>query len=108
MNENIKVVSENIVSQLTQFQDEMMKMEALFTELENQTAKVNSFWEGKGSMSAVSAIKKFMETFIDVKNQNEKYVSFLNSTISKYTTADTNISSSIEAAANNGLGINNN
>ena len=49
-----------------------------------------------------------METFIEVKNQNEKYVSFLNSTINKYTTADTNISSSIEAAANNGLGINNN
>lgn len=107
MNENVKVVSSSIVNQLSQFQAEMKKMEALFTELESKTSEVNNFWEGKGSVSAVTAIKTFMETFNDVKSQNEKYVSFLNSTIDKYTTTDANISSSIETAANNGLRINN-
>lgn len=107
MNENIKIVSSNIVSQLSKFQSEIKKMESLFDEIESKTSKVNSFWEGKGSESAIIAIKSFMETFNDVKNQNEKYVSFLNTIIDKYTTADSDISKSIEAAANNGLGINN-
>lgn len=106
MNGNIKVGSESIASQLSQFQAEMTNMQNLFTELETQTASVNNFWEGAGSDATVGAIKNFMKTFNDVKAQNDKYVAFLNGVIDKYTTTENKISESIDAAANSGLGIN--
>lgn len=102
----IKVGTEVISSQLSAFQAEMTNMQNLFAELESKTATVNAFWEGNGCDAVVGAIKNFIQTLESVKSQNEKYVAFLNGVINRYTTTENKISESIDAAANNGLGIN--
>lgn len=106
MNGNIKVGTEAISSQLSAFKAEMNKMQVLFDELEEKTSLVNGFWEGAGCDAVVGAIKTFMQTFNDVKTQNETYVTFLSGVIDKYTITENQISGAIDAAANDGLGIN--
>lgn len=103
MSENINVESGSIAGQLSQFQSEMANMQTLFSELEAQTSSITSSWQGEGSDAVIGSIKNFLTVFDTIKAQNDKYVSFLNGVIDRYTAMDNNLSSSTESS---GLGIN--
>ena len=86
---DITVQSASVSSLLSEFQSEMGKLDALLNKLDSETSSAKSIWEGNASDATISEIEKFKNVFDSIKEQNEKYVSFLNSVIEKYTDEDT-------------------
>lgn len=103
MDQNINVTSSKVADVLAKFQAEMVKMQTLFEEVKTENAAAKNYWEGDDSDAMLSQIEAFQGTFDSVKEKNEKYVSFLNSTIDSYSTTDKEISSKTTSSS---LGIN--
>ena len=105
MYSDMKITTEEVSQQLSNFQSEMAKMDNLFEELTTKTSAVKSDGTGTASDNATTAISNFMKVFEDIDEQNKKYVAFLNEVIMKYTTTDQAISDVVDEAANGGLGM---
>lgn len=103
MDQNINVTSSKVADVLAKFQAEMVKMQTLFEEVKKENAAAKNYWEGDDSDAMLSQIESFQGTFDSVKEKNEKYVAFLNSTIDSYSTTDKEISSKTTSSS---LGIN--
>lgn len=86
---DITVQSASVSSLLSEFQGEMGKLDTLLNKIDKETSEAKSIWEGDASDATISAIEKFKDVFDTIKEQNEKYVTFLNSVIEKYTDEDT-------------------
>ena len=86
---DITVQSASVSSLLSEFQGEMGKLDALLNKIDKETSEAKAIWEGDASDATISAIEKFKDVFESIKEQNEKYVEFLNSVIEKYTDEDT-------------------
>lgn len=104
MSQNINVSSQSIADSLSQFEAEMAKMNTLFNEIKTGTTDVKNYWEGEASDAMLAEIETVQQSFEQVEQQNQKYTSFLNSVIDKYTAADQSISNS--ASNSEGLSVN--
>lgn len=97
MAENINITAEALSAYLSQFQSEMAKMDTLLAEIQTATSDAKGNWQGAASDAVMGQIENFQKVFDQVKEQNTKYVTFLNSVISKYTAADNRGISSVES-----------
>ena len=89
MGDGITVQSASVSELLAQFQGEMGKLDQLLSKIDTETSNAKAIWEGDASDATLSQIEKFKQVFEAIKEQNEKYVGFLNSVIEKYTDEDT-------------------
>lgn len=102
---NIKFVSNDFIKDLSLFQDEINKMNALFNSVSSTTSGVGSYWTGNSSDCALKEISDFIKTFDDVREKNKKYIDFLTTTMARYKAIDNNISKAVDVGAA-GLSIN--
>ena len=85
---NITVESKTIVEQLESFKAEMTKLDSLMDKIDSKSNAISQSWEGNVSDTILSSIRSFRSTFDNIRAQNEKYVTFLNGVIEKYTDED--------------------
>lgn len=86
---NLKVESAGIASQVASFQAQMGKMNTLLAAIQTATSNAKTIWQGQASDALLGQIEAFQKVFDEVTAQNEKYVSFLNSTVEYYQTEET-------------------
>lgn len=93
----IKVLEADLLSNLSLFQSEISKMDALFEELKAQIGQMGSFWMGDDSEKVSAIMQQFVANFEPLNEKNKKYSTFLNNTISSYKALDDKMSISISS-----------
>ena len=85
---NITVESQTIVELLESFKGEMTNLDNLMDKIDGKTDSISKSWEGNVSETILTSVRNFKTDFDNIRAQNEKYVSFLNGVIEKYTDED--------------------
>lgn len=93
----IKVLGDDLLSDLSLFQSEIAKMDALFDELKAQIGQMGGFWSGDDSDKVAALMQQFTANFEPLSEKNKKYSTFLNNTIEKYKALDEKISGNISS-----------
>ena len=84
-NEKIKVDQSSVYSLVAEYRKGMQEIEQLKTKLLQDTKAMENEWQGEGSNSILPRIAKLKEDFNNINAQNEKFLSFINDAMSKYT-----------------------
>ncbi len=85
---NISVDSISVTNTLELFKSEMLKLDALVSELNTDTKGIKVTWRGRASDEALTRIDSFNYTFDSIKNKNKDFINFVDSTIAKYKALD--------------------
>lgn len=84
MNEKMLIDENKIRETLTNFKNEIDKMNLLFSEIENDNKEAKLKWEGKTSDYVLSNFNNFKQLFDEINEKNKKYVDFMITIINKY------------------------
>ena len=88
MESNIYVETGSITEQLSSFKEQMTQLETLFTRVDQEIKDTKEIWEGSASETTLAEIEKLKKLFDSIKSKNEKYSTFLDTVIEKYTEED--------------------
>ena len=99
MGDKIDITAEALSGYLSSFQSEMGKMQTLMGEIKTATSNIKNAWQGTASDALLGKVESFQQVFETVEEKNQNYVTFLNSVIESYTTADQMQTDSMESNA---------
>ena len=96
---NIKFLSEEFLSNLTDLKLEVEKMNSLFSDIKAKTSDITNYWNGKSSDNNIQSFNNFSSVFDSINENNKKYTDFLDQTYSKYKLLEEKINQTINESS---------
>lgn len=95
-NFNIKFISDEFETNLSELKKKVDEMNQLFTEIKSKTDGVSNYWSGNLSSANMESFNNFSKIFDEVNTKNKTYMDFLDNTCFKYKLMEEMVNKAIE------------